>query len=305
MKLPLFSVVIPAYNREKLIERTLSSVLDQTFKDYEIILVDDGSSDRTIEIVKSISENIEIIQKSNGGVGSARNAGIREAKGEYIAFLDSDDMWFPWTLETYAKAIELYKPARLFSYFIEAKNIEDLNNIKYSNPTYSFYKDYYSTQFLGFDAYPSACVARRSDLLNVQGFFEYRHHMEEADCWLRLGDKPGYVRIDGVPCCAHIWHEGNASNQAATFITGMFYLIRNEKSGNYPGGESRKWERRYKIASAIRTGSLWCIKIRDYKSAFGLFMQSLTWNIHFAKFTYIISFPALLILCKFGIYKIK
>lgn len=101
--MPKVSVVIPVYNSAKYIEETLDSVLSQTYTDFEVIVVDDGSKDKTPSIVKQYQvkypENIRLIQKENGGPASARNAGIKVAWGEFIAFDDSDDLWLPSKLE--------------------------------------------------------------------------------------------------------------------------------------------------------------------------------------------------------------
>lgn len=99
-KIPYFSIVIPLYNKEKYIKRTLKSVLKQTFTNFEVIIVDDGSTDNSSEIIKSINDSrICLIQQENGGPSKARNRGIQEAKGEFIAFLDADDEWLPGKLE--------------------------------------------------------------------------------------------------------------------------------------------------------------------------------------------------------------
>lgn len=99
MNSPLISVIIPTYNRAAFIKDAIESVLNQTYKNYEIIVVDDGSIDNTKEIVSSIAGSIRYIYKSNSGPSASRNRGIREARGEYIAFLDSDDLWDPEKLE--------------------------------------------------------------------------------------------------------------------------------------------------------------------------------------------------------------
>ncbi|MGO9687474.1 MAG: glycosyltransferase family 2 protein, partial [Syntrophobacteraceae bacterium] len=90
---PLVSVVIPTYNRERFVDKAINSVLSQSFNDYEIIVVDDGSTDETPRVLASYKDRVKYIYQKNSGVSSARNAGIREARGEWVAFLDSDDKW--------------------------------------------------------------------------------------------------------------------------------------------------------------------------------------------------------------------
>lgn len=90
----MISVVIPTYNRAHIIERSIESVLSQTYKDFELLIIDDGSVDNTEEVVKRINDNrIRYIKKENGGAASARNFGAKCAKGEYVVFQDSDDVW--------------------------------------------------------------------------------------------------------------------------------------------------------------------------------------------------------------------
>ncbi len=91
---PIFSVIIPTYNREELVCNAIESVLNQTFDDFEIIIVDDGSTDNTFELVKNYHEKrIIYAYKQNGGQNTANNIALRLARGEYVAFLDSDDIW--------------------------------------------------------------------------------------------------------------------------------------------------------------------------------------------------------------------
>ena len=100
MNCPLVSVIIPTYNGSRFIRETIQSVLDQTYNNLEIMVVDDGSTDDTSLIVKSITDQrITYIQQKNAGVSPARNHGITVSKGDYIAFLDHDDVWLPCKLE--------------------------------------------------------------------------------------------------------------------------------------------------------------------------------------------------------------
>ncbi len=106
---PIISIVIPLYNKEKAISKTIYSALSQTFDDYEIVVVDDGSTDKSVDIVKAIhSDKIRLISKKNGGVSSARNRGIEEAKGQWIIFLDADDFLLPYALHILYNLVTIY-----------------------------------------------------------------------------------------------------------------------------------------------------------------------------------------------------
>ena len=105
---PLVSVIIPAYNAENFIVKTLESVLSQTYQNIEVLVVDDGSTDTTAKIVKSFSQKdnrVSLLQQSNTGVAAARNLAILNSKGEYIAPIDADDIWYPQNLEKQVKCL--------------------------------------------------------------------------------------------------------------------------------------------------------------------------------------------------------
>ena len=104
----MISVIVPMYNSEQTIKSTLESVISQTFTNFECIVVNDGSKDKSLKIVESLAINdprIKIISSQNNGVSSARNLGIAFASGEFIAFLDSDDLWAPTKLQSQVKIL--------------------------------------------------------------------------------------------------------------------------------------------------------------------------------------------------------
>ncbi len=103
---PLVTVIIPTYNRGWVVQEAIDSVLDQDFRDYELIVVDDGSNDNTRQILGAYGKAITVLQQSNRGVSAARNRGIAEAAGRLIAFLDSDDLWLPRKLTTQVNFFE-------------------------------------------------------------------------------------------------------------------------------------------------------------------------------------------------------
>ncbi len=111
----MFSVIIPAYNAEKFIETSVNSVLSQTYRDFELIIVDDGSRDGTSKKIAEYNDDrIKYVYQENGGVSSARNKGICISKGEFICFLDSDDEWKACHLETLSDLIEKYENCGMY-----------------------------------------------------------------------------------------------------------------------------------------------------------------------------------------------
>lgn len=119
------SVVIPLYNKEKQIAHTLQSVFNQTFQDFEVVVVDDGSTDGSVAEVEKLSDSrIRLIHQKNAGVSAARNRGIEEAKGDLIAFLDADDEWKPEYLATQYHLSQKYPDCNVFACNYEFRNIE-------------------------------------------------------------------------------------------------------------------------------------------------------------------------------------
>ena len=131
------SVIIPAYNAEKFIGEAIESVLNQTYKNIEIIVVDDGSKDNTYHIVKqNFGNQVKLIRKKNGGVSSARNMGVKNAEGEFIAYLDADDYWLPQKLEIQLRCFEKFPECGLC--YTDAY----INGEKTKGVSYPIFKDH-------------------------------------------------------------------------------------------------------------------------------------------------------------------
>lgn len=112
----MFSVIMPLYNKQETVKESIQSVLLQTVKDFELIIVDDGSTDQSAERVQSLAEpRIRLWKKNNKGVSAARNYGVEKAQGDYICFLDADDLWLPNHLETLKKLIAAVPDAGLYA----------------------------------------------------------------------------------------------------------------------------------------------------------------------------------------------
>ncbi len=122
---PRFSIVVPTYNRSASVLDTLQSCLDQSLNDFEVIIVDDGSSDDTREVLASIKDSrLVVVHQDNAGPAAARNHGMRVARGQYIAFLDSDDRWYPEFLDVANKALEEFGEVMLYGQIIVDRGVD-------------------------------------------------------------------------------------------------------------------------------------------------------------------------------------
>jgi len=188
--MPQFSVIIPLYNKEKFIEKTLLSVLQQSFRDFEIVLVNDGSTDGSEAIVlKQTDSRIRYYSKSNEGVSSARNFGIEKAIGTHIAFLDADDYWYPDFLATFQQTV-LQFPEQLV--FAAAKEIQTAE--KTFPAGYSFQKnerpqllDYFESSKKESILWTSCAVFHKSVFERVGVFDRTIQIGEDTDLWIRIG----------------------------------------------------------------------------------------------------------------------
>lgn len=192
---PFFSVVIPLYNKEKNIGGTIDSVLNQTFSDFELIVVDDGSPDRSAEIVASYDDpRIRLFKKENGGVSSARNRGVLEAKGAYIVFLDADDTWEEIHLSEIAKLIHDYgSEAKAFATNFARKFPDGSRYINRSDMKRGLVNDFFKqTNKCSFVNSSCVCIDREA-LIEVGPFNERYTHGEDIDLWFRIARKFSYA----------------------------------------------------------------------------------------------------------------
>jgi len=183
-KHPLVTVIIPTYNRGWVVQEAIDSVLDQDFRDYELIVVDDGSDDNTREILGAYGKAITVLQQSNRGVSAARNRGIAEAAGRLIAFLDSDDLWLPRKLTTQVKFFAENADAVIN----QTQEIWIRNGVRV-NPK----KRHHKFSGMIFErslalclVSPSAVMIKKSLFDDVGVFDEQLPACEDYDLWLRV-----------------------------------------------------------------------------------------------------------------------
>ena len=182
---PLISVVIPTYNRVHLIGEALESVFAQTFKDYEVILIDDGSTDGTEESVKkNFAGRLRYVRQKNQGISSARNHGIVLARGKYVAFLDSDDKWLPKKLAKQAEYLEANPHVGLLCTKLWRYEIGNEEKRETCPPDFP---KHFTDLLTGPNFIPTTTTMVRKRCLDAVGVFDPALPVaEDWDLWLRI-----------------------------------------------------------------------------------------------------------------------
>jgi glycosyltransferase involved in cell wall biosynthesis len=181
---PLFSVIIPTYNRARKVVRAIESVLSQTYTDFDIWVIDDGSTDQTAQQIEPYLDRIHYLFQKNGGAASARNLGIQQSSGKYVAFLDSDDRWYPQKLASIADAIRTHPETGLF--YSQCDVVNDANKKLWVDHSRSVHKNPYWALLMGDFIILSSTVVKRTCLEHVGKFDPTRVFCEDWDLWLRI-----------------------------------------------------------------------------------------------------------------------
>ena len=188
------SVIIPTYNRRRTLSRSIESVLNQTIKAAEIFVIDDGSTDGTGDWVKSRYPQIKYIYQSNNGVSNARNTGIRLAKSDWIAFLDSDDEWINNKLEEQVKALNKVKELKFcHTDEIWIRNGKELNQKKDHQ---KFGGNIFNQCLDKCRISPSTVLCQKSLIIEMNGFDEMLSVCEDYDLWLRITSKYSVLHLN-------------------------------------------------------------------------------------------------------------
>ena len=222
--MPHVSVIIPAYNQAQYLDDAVQSVLEQSYTNYEIIVIDDGSTDNTPAVAAQFGEKIRYIRQENKGLAGARNTGIRAARGELIGLLDSDDQWEPTFLETMVSLAEAHPQAAV--YYSGAQYMDADGNLlpqilgTSTAPTESPQGMYHTLLRANF-IIPSATVLRKS-IIEQAGLFDPQlRSCEDWDLWLRLLPDHKFVGSP-APLLRYRIHGSSLS----TNVDGMQYAVR-------------------------------------------------------------------------------
>jgi len=231
--MPKVSVIIPTYNLSSMVKDTINSVLEQTEKDLEVVVVDDGSTDNTRAVVGEIKDDrIRYFYKSNGGTPSARNYGLSKAKGQYVAFLDHDD-WWPENFLEVAIAHLIKKTDYGVAYTPITKVTPDGNKIR-SYKVERSKSGWITTAFFkhGF-VVPSSAVIRRSVLENFCFDEALRFSYEDSDFFLRLSVRTPFLFVREVEA----FYRSSPDSLSAIVGTACTKILTLERFYYYLGGD--------------------------------------------------------------------
>ncbi|MBX3466773.1 MAG: glycosyltransferase family 2 protein [Planctomycetes bacterium] len=288
---PRFSVVIPTYNRAELLRKTLASVLAQTRRDFEVIVVDDGSTDSTGELVAGFGDRVRFLRQRNAGPSAARNRGIAEARGDYVCSLDSDDLWFPWTLDTIAHAIAAAgEPTIIAGALLPFEREEELAWARDTPPVLEVFPDYLASSRSGHFAGSGMTVYSRSALAAHSGFDPALVNMEDHDLALRLGTARGFVKIVTPPTVAYRRHDGSIQTPARS-AAGLSACLARERARRYPGGRARAGERRRLLGLHARPLATTCARAGRFDLAWQIYRQTFIWQLRERRLRFLLGLP--------------
>lgn len=297
----MFSLLMAVHNRAALVGAALDSALSQRDADLEIIVVDDGSTDDTPAVLQSYAERVTVLRQDNAGAGAARNRALAAASGEYCCFLDSDDLWFPWTLATYRAAIAAHaQPAFLSSVEQTFTEPAELTGLSEEPLQTTAYADYFAAGSAG-QWVPLCGVVVRTEVLRAAGgFAAHRYNYEETDLWLRLGAAAGFVRITAPCCSARRRHDAMATHDRPRSVAGCLHLLEQETRGSYPGGKARRRERLALLSGHVRPVAWRCAAHGARAQAWKLYRQTLALHAALGRWRFLLGLPVRLLMPRGG-----
>lgn len=286
MKAPYFSVVIPAYNVESYIEETITSVLRQTFNDWELLVVDDGSTDRTREKLGAFKdERIRVLTIPNGGVSRARNLGIEKAAGKFIAFLDGDDVWHPGHLSRAYEYLSSHKDVAWYaSRYVMGERIDQLVT---PAPTQVVERLYYGTPALHVHSSTVVlCAEYAKELLPL--FPEDMKNAEDWAAWTTYAEYYPTIAFTETQDVLYRKREGSATAGGGDALSHLFFALpdywvtrirrdqlESQQQCYYRYRTTQRWQLR--VSRMIIDD--WKGKLRRHRPYLGLLRYFLLWGV--------------------------
>ncbi len=219
------SVIIPAYNAKTTIDETLTSLDSQTFRDFEVIVVDDGSSDGTAEYVRQRHPGVNVFSQQNAGPAAARNYGVSQSRGEWLAFLDADDAWLPWRLQLQLELANKHPELGMFC----GRTTDLVTPIKAPSEMQQIADDF--VQFLSLADFAfsnpvatTAVLVRRHIFAACNGFDTSFRGPEDYELWMRIA---GHTKIGKIsyPVSRYRDEVGSLSRNFKTFLPEVLRVL--------------------------------------------------------------------------------
>lgn len=287
-----FSVVIPTFNRAAVVGGAIDSVLSQTVPPAEIIVVDDGSTDDTAAVLERYGGAITWRRQPNAGAAAARNLGISMARGRYVAFLDSDDAWAPWVIETYQHAVrESRSPSLIAGHGLawERRDSAAREPVRLRGSRNFLDASRIRPAFFGMGG-----LAIRTDVLRgVGGFRASLLCAEDQDLCLRTGVADGFVEIESPPVFFQRRDLQHLSSHVHHTVAAARTLIADERAGRYPGGGEFAAARRGMICALARRAAEMSRTAGDGAAAFDLYRRCFAWHLRQRRWRFVFGFPLL------------
>jgi len=258
---PRVSIIVPAYNVELFLAEALASVQQQTFREFEVIVVDDGSTDRTSEIARQFVEKdarFILLRQPNAGPAAACNVALKQARGEWIAFLGADDVWLPEKLTAQLDLLEQEPHANLLftDYFLW--NGQSDCGRRYGDPD-KFPNGDVGRRLIFFDLFGTSTVMIKREILDVVGPFDVELLLaEDWDLWLRIAERGLCAKGVRQPLTRYRVWPGSASRN--TLLMREANVLVLEKALTRP--QRAAWRRAYKRSLQIARGNLEFTRVR-------------------------------------------
>lgn len=264
METNLVSAIVPAYNAELFLAQAVESILAQTYRNFEIILVDDGSTDKTEPIARQFKDAVRYVYQTNKGLAAARNTGIRHAKSEIIALLDADDLWDPKFLEVMTGLLKQHPDAAGvycgFQYIDRQGNIVGKPSLRVVPPEL-----FYRTQIIQGNWLSACSVLFRKPIAEEVGLFdESLRALEDQDMWIRLSANHPFVGLP-VSLVKYRRHETNMSKDPKHMITAGSLLMK--KVFGPAEGDISSWPKLKLVAyrNHFRSAAIRYLAVGNYK----------------------------------------
>lgn len=300
--MPLLTVIVPTYNRAALLVESLDSLRSQEFADFEVIVVDDGSTDDTAAVLAryaqgALAGKLRVLRQQNAGQGAARNLALAAAQGEYCSFLDSDDLFFPWTLAIVAEAIEANdRPSVLIGKELQFKTEEEFASERRDPLKTRAWPDLYVYMMQSPLGPCGVFVAPTRLLREAGGFVTDRIVGEDADLMFSLADAPKMVKIEAPRMFGYRVHTESFTRNYQRWYAGSCHFINRYRRRGFPGWPARAAEIRKITADAVAGFAFFTLFNGGRWQCLDLYLRTIGMQFRAGNYDYVFRTPFILAL---------